>query len=67
MDMRGHGNSDGPIAYIPSLDECVKDFNQFFELTLQKYYKEESEKEEPLPIFLVGNSFGCMVCLEMLL
>lgn len=65
MDLRGHGKSDGDPAVIVSMEQTIRDCNQFFEKTLQKFYGDQLENLPP--VYLTGNSFGCMVCLNILL
>ena len=65
MDLRGHGKSDGDPAAIPSMELTIRDCNQFFEASLKKFYGDQLENLPP--IYIMGNSFGCMICLNMLL
>ena len=65
MDLRGHEKCDGDPALIVSIEQTIRDFNQFFEMSLKKFY---GEKIEDLPpTYLMGNSFGCIICLKILL
>lgn len=60
MDLRGHGKSDGQTALIPSLEGTVKEFQTYHKKVLEQY-------EDTPPVYLMGNSFGCMVSMHILM
>jgi alpha-beta hydrolase superfamily lysophospholipase len=62
MDMRGHGTSDGQTALIPSVEIAAKDCDQYHKMVLKTFYSDS----EP-SVFLMGNSFGGMVAMHMLM
>lgn len=62
MDLRGHGKSGGQISLINSLEETIAENELFHKKVLEKFYKNKNP-----PIFLMGNSYGCMVGMELLL
>jgi alpha-beta hydrolase superfamily lysophospholipase len=52
-DLRGHGKSDGPLAFIDSLDEYLDDLSVFLGLVKNRYPKK--------PIFLLGQGIGGII------
>lgn len=50
LDLRGHGLSDGPRAYVQSFNEYLNDLGRFLRLV--------REKHPGLPVFLLGHSMG---------
>jgi len=62
MDPEGHGRSDGLHAYIPSFPTLVEDYWQWFnqEIKTNPAYKD-------FPVFLLGESLGGNVAIQLLL
>ena len=62
MDPEGHGLSDGLHAYIPSFPTLVEDYWQWFnqEIKTNPAYKD-------FPVFLLGESLGGNVAIQLLL
>lgn len=59
LDLRGHGRSDGPRAYVERWDEFRADLDSFHALV---------RREEPgVPTVVVGNSLGGLIVLEWVL
>lgn len=56
LDMRGHGRSPGPRAYVERWDEYVDDLDAFVGWV--------AERERGLPIFLLGHSLGGLISLD---
>ncbi|HHX64543.1 MAG TPA: alpha/beta hydrolase, partial [Chloroflexi bacterium] len=50
MDLRGHGRSQGPRAFVWSFDEYVNDVERFLERVRRRY--------PGAPLFLLGHSMG---------
>jgi acylglycerol lipase len=53
MDLRGHGKSDGPHAWIASFDEFLDDI----EILIEHVMREQPGK----PVFLFGHSLGGLI------
>jgi len=53
FDQRGHGNSPGIRAAIPSYDQCMNDIQSLLELA-----QKTSTSNTELPLFLLGHSMG---------
>ncbi len=54
MDLRGHGKSAGPRAWINSFEEYLDD--------VQIYYSTELQSSRPgKPVFLLGHSMGGLI------
>lgn len=56
FDLRGHGRSPGQRGYINSWSEFREDLKALLQLV--------SQKESPLPIFLLGQSLGGTIALD---
>ncbi|NUP12461.1 MAG: alpha/beta hydrolase [Polyangiaceae bacterium] len=50
VDLRGHGRSEGPRAYVESMDEFVRD--------VRAYLAFVRERADKVPLFLLGHSLG---------
>jgi acylglycerol lipase len=50
IDHRGHGNSEGTINYVESIDYYVEDLKKLFDIIREQYPK--------IPIFILGHSMG---------
>jgi len=57
-DLYGHGRSDGPHSYIPSVDDLVEDLNDHVEDLKKK------PENAGLPVFILGMSLGGLVTLK---
>ena len=56
LDHRGHGRSEGPRAYIDSLDSAVADVDTLVD---------QARTDEPdLPLYLLGHSLGGCIAIE---
>lgn len=56
LDHRGHGRSEGPRAFIDSLDNVVSDFDRLVD---------QARTDEPdLPLFGLGHSLGGAIALQ---
>lgn len=53
FDLRGHGRSEGPRAFVRSFEEYVRD--------LQRFIERLREREPELPLFLLGHSMGGLI------
>ena len=56
LDMRGHGRSPGPRAYVERWDDYLDDLEAFIEWV--------AGREPGLPIFLLGHSLGGLISLD---
>jgi acylglycerol lipase len=56
VDHRGHGQSDGPRAYVDRLDNAVADLHRLQELA--------RERHPGAPAFLLGHSMGGLIALS---
>lgn len=61
MDQRGHGKSEGKVAYVPSVDQITDDTIQFQRMVLDTFYQGQTPK-----VFAVAHSLGAMQLLNML-
>jgi len=52
-DNQGHGRSEGVRAYVKSFDVFIEDQKAFYDLI--------GEKEQNIPIFLLGSSMGSFI------
>ncbi len=50
FDLRGHGRSEGPRAWVRSFDAYITD--------LDRFYQQSSVRHPALPTFLLGHSMG---------
>ncbi len=53
FDLRGHGQSDGPAAYVNNFDEFLDDLDEF--------WKVEGLAKLDQPVFLLGHSMGGLI------
>jgi alpha-beta hydrolase superfamily lysophospholipase len=61
MDQRGHGKSEGKLAYVPSIDQITDDTILYHRLILEKFYIGINPK-----IYVVAHSMGAMQILNLL-
>jgi len=53
FDIRGHGKSDGPLAFIDSFEDTLNDLSVFLDIVRNRYPKK--------PVFLFGHGMGAIV------
>lgn len=59
MDHRGHGRSEGPRGHLRRFEEILQDVDRF-RVTVTSTFA------APVPVFLMGHSFGGLVALRYL-
>ncbi len=59
LDHRGHGKSEGLRAYYASIDEPVRD--------LEQYYRHIQQQHPSQKIFMIGHSMGSLIALKFAL
>ncbi|MCA9913208.1 MAG: lysophospholipase [Anaerolineae bacterium] len=59
LDHRGHGKSAGLRAYYKSIDEPVRDLEQYFQHVQQQHPNQK--------IFMIGHSMGSLIALKFAL
>ena len=57
LDLRGHGRSEGQRGHINSWSEFRQDLNAFIQLV--------ATKEPTLPLYLLGQSLGGAISLDL--
>ena len=66
MDMRGHGKSEGRVAYFENVTMLVDDLNGYIFKVLQLYDKDKGFNKVP-PVFIVAHGLGALIVLKYLL
>ncbi len=56
FDLRGHGRSEGPRAWIPSLADCLED--------LSRVWAWAGQITRGVPLFLMGHSLGGLLAAQ---
>lgn len=59
LDHRGHGKSEGLRAYYDSIDEPVRD--------LEQYFQDIQQQQPNQKIFMIGHSMGSLIALKFTL
>ena len=59
IDMRGHGQSEGPVGHVYRFDDYLLDLDRFVRLV--------TEEDQDIPTFLVGHSQGGLIAIRYVL
>lgn len=67
MDNRGHGKSEGRLAYFESIDQLVDDLTGYINKVFETFYSKMQGFSSVPPVFLIAHGQGALVVLNFLI